>query len=46
MSAVALFDVLPHVEEFWRCWQAERRGLTGRDTPECMEQVFGHSLLA
>lgn len=28
-AAVTVFDVLPHVEEFWRCLKAERRGLTG-----------------
>jgi hypothetical protein len=33
----------PHAEELWRCWKAQRAGLTGRDTPECTRELFGHS---
>jgi hypothetical protein len=41
VSAITLFDFLPHVEELWRCRTAERKGLTGRDTPECAEALYG-----
>jgi hypothetical protein len=41
LSAVGLSVALPHAEELWRCWQAEKRGRSGRDTPECLQQVFG-----
>jgi hypothetical protein len=41
VSAITLFDFLPHLEELWRCWVAERKGLTGRDTPECAEALYG-----
>jgi hypothetical protein len=41
LSAVGLLVALPHAEELWRCWRSEKRGLTGRDTPECLQQVFG-----
>ena len=30
-------------QELWRCWKAQRAGLTGRDTPECTRELFGHS---
>lgn len=33
----------PHAEEVWRCWKAQRAGLTGRDTPECTHVLFGDS---
>lgn len=39
-GAVAGLDVLPHLEEFWRCWQAQRRGVVGKDTPECARTLF------
>jgi hypothetical protein len=38
-----LLAAVPHAEELWRCWKAERAGLTGRDTPECTRELFGPS---
>ena len=38
-----LVAALPHAEEVWRCWKAQRAGLTGRDTPECTRELFGNS---
>jgi hypothetical protein len=38
-----LLAAIPHAEELWRCWKAQRAGLTGRDTPECTRELFGHS---
>ena len=32
LGAGALAAV-PHAEELWRCWKAQKAGLTGRDTP-------------
>jgi hypothetical protein len=43
VSAITLFDFLPHVEELWRCWRAQQRGLTGSDTPECAPVLYGGS---
>lgn len=37
-----LLAAIPHADELWRCWKAKQAGLTGRDTPECTRQLFGH----
>jgi hypothetical protein len=39
-GAVTMFVVLPHVEEFVRCWRASRLGLTGSDTPDCVRELY------
>ncbi len=39
-GAMTLFNVLPHMEEFWRCWKANRAGLTGSETPECARELY------
>ncbi len=39
-AAMLLVGGLPHAEELWRCYQAEKRALTGRDTPECARELF------
>lgn len=39
-GAMTLFVVLPHVEEFVRCWRAYRRGLVGADTPDSARQLY------
>lgn len=40
LGSMAAFSGLPHVEEFVRCWRAARKGLTGRDTPDCARDLF------
>jgi hypothetical protein len=40
-AAAGVFDVLPHLEELWRCWQARQRGLVGKATPACARILFG-----
>jgi len=40
LGATTLFIALPYGEELWRCRQAQKRGLTGRDTPECARELF------
>ena len=40
MGATTLFVAVPHLEEFWRCWRARQRGLSGVDTPECARELF------
>ena len=40
VGAVTVFTALPHVEEFWRCWRAYKRGLTGMNTPECSRDLY------
>lgn len=40
LGAVTAFAALPHVEEFFRCWRAYKRGLTGSDTPECARELY------
>jgi hypothetical protein len=42
-SAITLLDFLPHAEELWRCWQAQQKGLTGRDSPECAAVLYGEN---
>jgi hypothetical protein len=39
-AAVTVLDVLPHIEEFWRCWKAKRQNLVGTETPECARMLF------
>jgi hypothetical protein len=39
-GAMGAFVGLPHAEEFWRCWKAKQRGLTGVDTPECARERY------
>jgi hypothetical protein len=41
VTMMGLVSGLPHVEELWRCYRALREGLTGRDTPECSEILYG-----
>jgi hypothetical protein len=31
---------LPHLEELWRCYSAQRDGLAGRDIPECARELY------
>ena len=39
-GAMTLTNVLPNVEELWRCWKAYREGLTGTETPECARELY------
>jgi hypothetical protein len=39
-GAMCLFVFLPHVEELWRCWRAQQKGLTGTETPECARELY------
>ena len=41
IGVAGMFSLLPHLEELWRCWQAQRKGLTENDTPDCARQLFG-----
>jgi hypothetical protein len=34
LGAIALFIGVPYGEELLRCWRAQRKGLSGLDTPE------------
>jgi hypothetical protein len=38
--AMALSVAAPHAEELWRCWQAQRKGLAGLDTPRCARELY------
>ena len=40
VACMGLVSGLPHVEELWRCYRAQREGLTGRDTPECARELY------
>jgi hypothetical protein len=40
LGSLALLVGLPHVEELWRCWRAEKQGLKERDTPECARELY------
>jgi hypothetical protein len=39
-AAVGGLDVLPHVEEYWRCLKAQQRGEAGTETPACAPVLF------
>ena len=39
-ACLGLISGLPHVEELWRCYRAERSGLAGKDTPECARDLY------
>jgi hypothetical protein len=42
IGAVTLaFNILPHVEELLRCRRAAQLGEVGRDTPECVQELYG-----
>lgn len=41
VSAIAVLDFAPHIEELLRCWRAQRKGITGRDTPDCARVLYG-----
>jgi hypothetical protein len=43
LGAVAMFIAAPYAEEVVRCWVAEKKGLAGRDTPECSRVLFGQA---
>jgi hypothetical protein len=34
----------PHTEELWCCWRASRAGLEGRDTPDCLPELYKGAL--
>lgn len=40
-AGMGLFGGLPHAEELWRCFRAQKKGLLGLDTPECARELFG-----
>jgi hypothetical protein len=40
LGAIGLLVGLPHAEELWRCWKAQKQGLLGRDTPPCTRELF------
>jgi hypothetical protein len=40
MTATMLLVGLPHAEELWRCWRAERRGEKGADTPASLPEIM------
>ena len=39
-AGIGLFGALPHIDELRRCIEAKKKGLVGRDTPECLPEVF------
>lgn len=43
VTCMGLISGLPHLEELWRCYRAERKGLAGRDTPECARELYAAS---
>jgi hypothetical protein len=43
VTCMGLVSGLPHVEELWRCYRAERKGLAGRDVPECARVLYSSS---
>ena len=40
VGGAGLISVVPHVEELWRCYRAERDGLAKRDIPKCARELY------
>jgi hypothetical protein len=40
VAGMGLVSGLPHLEELWRCYRAQRSGAAGRDIPECAPELF------
>jgi hypothetical protein len=40
VACMGLVSGLPHLEELWRCYRAEKAGLTGVDAPECARELY------
>lgn len=40
VAAMGLVSGLPHLEELWRCYRAEKQGIAGRDIDECAQQLY------
>lgn len=43
VACMGLTSGLPHVEELWRCFQAQQKGLAGSEIPECAQELYGSS---
>ncbi|MBV8673668.1 MAG: hypothetical protein JOZ33_09565 [Acidobacteriaceae bacterium] len=41
VACMGIVSGLPHLEELWRCYRAQRSGDAGRDTPECARELYG-----
>ncbi len=40
VACMGLMSGLPHVEELWRCYRAQRSGLAGKDIPDCARELY------
>jgi hypothetical protein len=40
VTCMGVVSGLPHLEELWRCYRAEKAGLAGRDIPECARELY------
>jgi hypothetical protein len=40
VTCMGLVAGLPHLEELWRCYRAQRKGIAGRDIPECARELY------
>jgi hypothetical protein len=41
VAGMGLVSGLPHVEELWRCYRAQKSGAAGRDIPERARELYG-----
>ncbi len=41
VACMGLVSGLPHMEELWRCYRAQQRGVAGSDIPQCAQELFG-----
>jgi hypothetical protein len=46
VAGMGLLSGLPHVEELWRCYRAQVKGLAGSEIPECAQELFGSNFPA
>ncbi len=40
VACMGAVSFLPHVEELWRCYQAQQRGEAGSEVPECARELY------
>ncbi|MGA9586509.1 MAG: hypothetical protein WBQ95_14340 [Terracidiphilus sp.] len=41
VACMGLMSGLPHLEEFWRCYRAQKTGRTGTEIPRCAQELYG-----
>jgi hypothetical protein len=40
VATMGMVSGLPHIEELWRCYRAQKSGEAGSEVPECAQELF------